>query len=67
MHRRSSGPSSKREEEKLLTFLQLSVIYCTYVVLPMAILIAVTFVIGLGDRKDTFSGDTAVRKLVRDR
>ena len=35
------------------------------VVLPA--ILAVTFVIGIGDRKDTFSGDTAVRKLVRDR
>ena len=66
-----AATSSKREEEEKgceresVLFLQLR-LDCSIVVLP-AILIAVTFVIGLGDRKDTFSGDTAVRKLVRDR
>ena len=66
-----SRTSSKREEEEkgceresvLFLQLRLDCRYCSFA----SDSIAVTFVIGLGDRKDTFSGDTAVRKLVRDR
>ena len=54
----------RKRSKSLLTFLQ-----CTIIVDSFADgdSIAVTFVIGLGDREDIFSGDTAVRKLVRDR